>query len=64
MTAPAPVDLVHLADSDGDRCVVRVTGRFRPGGLTGRDILCAEVLVSTSFVDALLDGTSGRQTTC
>ncbi|MFI7090194.1 hypothetical protein [Streptomyces lydicus] len=34
---------------------MRVTGRFRgPGVLTGRDILCADVLVSASFVDARL----------
>ncbi|PZT76075.1 MULTISPECIES: DUF5959 family protein [unclassified Streptomyces] len=55
MMAPAPVDLIHLADPDGDRCVVRVAGRYQPGVLTGHDILRAEVLVSTSFVDARLD---------
>ncbi|MGW2839620.1 DUF5959 family protein [Streptomyces sp. NPDC001493] len=55
MTEPAPVDLVHLADPDGNRCVVRVTGRSQPGVLTGHDILCAEVLASTGFVDARLD---------
>lgn len=49
------MDLVHLADQDGNRCVVRVTGRFRPGVLTGHDTLRADVLVSASFVDARLD---------
>ena len=41
MTAPAPVDLIHLTDPDGDPCIVRVTGRFQPGALTGHDILRA-----------------------
>ncbi|MYW13982.1 hypothetical protein GT034_37375 [Streptomyces sp. SID2563] len=55
MTAPAPVDLIHLTDPDGDPCIVRVTGRFQPGALTGHDILRADVLISTSFIDARLD---------
>ncbi|KUN75322.1 hypothetical protein AQJ66_35920 [Streptomyces bungoensis] len=55
MTDPAPKDLIHLADQDGNRCIVRVTGRFRPGVLTGHDMLCADVLASASFVDARLD---------
>lgn len=55
MTGPAPVDLIHLEDADGNRCIVRVTGRFQPGILTGHDILRADVLVSASFVDARLD---------
>ncbi|MFI6063151.1 DUF5959 family protein [Streptomyces sp. NPDC051286] len=55
MTEPVPVDLIHLADADGNRCIVRVTGRFQPGILTGHDILRADVFVSASFVDARLD---------
>ncbi|MFF9567501.1 DUF5959 family protein [Streptomyces sp. NPDC014685] len=55
MTEPAPVDLVRLEDTGGNSCVVRVTGRFRPGVLTGHDVLCADVLVSASFLDARLD---------
>ncbi|AJT63135.1 DUF5959 family protein [Streptomyces chattanoogensis] len=55
MTEAAPMDLIHLADPDGNRCIVRVTGRSRPGVLTGHDILCADVLASASFVDARLD---------
>ncbi|KQX80008.1 DUF5959 family protein [Streptomyces sp. Root1310] len=55
MTEPAPVDLIHLADADGNRCIVRVTGRFQPGVLTGHDILRADVLATASFVDARLD---------
>ncbi|WP_333762671.1 DUF5959 family protein [Streptomyces sp. IBSBF 2390] len=52
--APAPagtVDLVHLADERGNRCVVRVTGPSRPGSHNLR----ADVLVSASWVDARLD---------
>ncbi|MET9623000.1 DUF5959 family protein [Streptomyces sp. NPDC006464] len=49
------MDLIHLADSDGNRCIVRVTGRSQPGGLTDHDVLHADVLVSASFVDARLD---------
>lgn len=55
MTEPAPMDLIHLADPDGNRCIVRVTGRSQPGVLTGHDILHADVLVSAGFVDARLD---------
>ncbi|MFF7360973.1 DUF5959 family protein [Streptomyces sp. NPDC008125] len=55
MTEPAPVDLVHLTDPDGNRCVVRVTGRWMPGVLTGHDTLCAEVLAAMGFADARLD---------
>ncbi|MGW7405066.1 DUF5959 family protein [Streptomyces sp. NPDC054833] len=55
MTEPGEVDLVHLEDADGNRCVVRVTGRSRPGVLPGHDTLRADVLVSASFVDARLD---------
>ncbi|MFC4606635.1 DUF5959 family protein [Streptomyces maoxianensis] len=50
-----PADLIHLEDSDGNRCIVRVTGRFQPGVLTGHDILCADVLVSASFIEARLN---------
>ncbi|MER6784178.1 DUF5959 family protein [Streptomyces sp. NPDC000658] len=55
MTGSAPADLIHLEDADGNRCIVRVTGRSQPGILTGHDILCADVLVSASFIDARLD---------
>ncbi|MEU7568283.1 DUF5959 family protein [Streptomyces fradiae] len=55
MTEHTPVDLVHLADPDGSRCVVRVTGRYRPGVPTHHDILRADVLASTSYLDARLD---------
>lgn len=30
MGEPEPVDLIHLADNDGDRCIVRITGRSQP----------------------------------
>ncbi|MEU9124412.1 DUF5959 family protein [Streptomyces sp. NPDC048506] len=55
MTESAPADLIHLADADGNRCIVRVTGRLQPGVLTGHDILRADVLVSASFIDARLN---------
>ncbi len=55
MTDPDAADLIHLEDADGDYCIVRVTGRFQPGVLTGHDILRAEVLAHTSFVDARLE---------
>ncbi|MFE7569893.1 DUF5959 family protein [Streptomyces sp. NPDC057539] len=55
MTEPDAVDLIHLKDVDGDHCIVRVTGRFQPGGLTGHDVLRAEVLAHASFVDARLE---------
>ncbi|MFI9820019.1 DUF5959 family protein [Streptomyces sp. NPDC052013] len=55
MTEPAPIDLVHLADPEGNRCIVRVTGRSQPGVLTGHDILRSDVLACASFVDARLD---------
>ncbi|MFD4133563.1 DUF5959 family protein [Streptomyces goshikiensis] len=55
MTEPAAVNLIDLEDVDGDRCVVRVTGRYQPGVLTGHDTLQADVLVSASFVDARLE---------
>jgi hypothetical protein len=55
MTDPAPVDLIHLADADGNSCIVRVTGRLKPGDPIFHDILRADVLVSASFVDARLD---------
>ncbi|MGW0667007.1 DUF5959 family protein [Streptomyces sp. NPDC002746] len=55
MTEPAPVNLIDLGDAHGNRCVVRVTGRYQPGVLTGHDILRADVLVSASFVDARLE---------
>ncbi|MFE1877794.1 DUF5959 family protein [Streptomyces sp. NPDC059496] len=49
MTEAAPVNLIDLGDADGNRCVVRVTGRYQPGVLTGHDILQADVLVSASL---------------
>ncbi|MEU6666095.1 DUF5959 family protein [Streptomyces sp. NPDC046727] len=49
------MDLIHLQDTDGNRCIVRVTGRSQPGVLTGHDILRADVVVSASFVDARLE---------
>ncbi|MEU6241460.1 DUF5959 family protein [Streptomyces sp. NPDC047024] len=55
MTEPGAVDLINLEDADGSRCVVRVTDRFQPGVLTGHDILRADVLTSTEFVDARLE---------
>lgn len=55
MGKPEPVDLIHLADAAGGRCVVRVTGRHQPGVLPGHDTLRADVLVSADFLDARLD---------
>ncbi|MEU5011033.1 DUF5959 family protein [Streptomyces sp. NPDC021749] len=55
MGEPEPVELIHLADAGGDRCIVRVTGRHQPGVLTGHDTLRADVLVSTDFLDARLE---------
>ncbi|WP_330240104.1 DUF5959 family protein [Streptomyces sp. NBC_00525] len=55
MSDAVAMDLIHLADPDGDRCVVRVTGRYRPGVPAGHDILRADVLAHTDFVDARLD---------
>ncbi|MFE2201324.1 DUF5959 family protein [Streptomyces amritsarensis] len=49
------MNLIDLGDADGNRCVVRVTGRYQPGVLTGHDILQADVMVSASFVDARLE---------
>ncbi|WP_326589352.1 DUF5959 family protein [Streptomyces sp. NBC_01294] len=49
------MDLIDLGDADGNRCVVRVTGRYQPGVLTGHDTLQADVLVSASFADARLE---------
>ncbi|MEU9148869.1 DUF5959 family protein [Streptomyces sp. NPDC048349] len=55
MTEPAPVNLIDVGDPDGNRCVVRVTGRYQPGVLTGHDVLRADVLISASFADARLE---------
>lgn len=55
MGEPEPVDLIHLKDADGNRCVVRVTARDLPGILTGHDNLLAEILVSTAVLDAHLE---------
>ncbi|KNE82662.1 hypothetical protein ADZ36_09530 [Streptomyces fradiae] len=54
VTESDAVDLIHLEDADGDHCTVRVTGRFKPGVLTGHDILRADVLAHADFVDARL----------
>ncbi|GHB78688.1 hypothetical protein GCM10010377_80950 [Streptomyces viridiviolaceus] len=42
MTEPGAVDLIHLEDADGDRCIVRVTGRYKHDALTTTD-LCGVV---------------------
>ncbi|WP_030759931.1 MULTISPECIES: DUF5959 family protein [unclassified Streptomyces] len=55
MSRPIAVDLIDLRDTDGNRCVVRVVGRYQPGVLTGHDTLRAEVLVSADFLDARLE---------
>ncbi|MFI8457227.1 DUF5959 family protein [Kitasatospora sp. NPDC085464] len=55
MTEQDTVDLIHLADADGDHCIVRVTGRPQPGVPTGHDLLRADVLAHTDFVDARLE---------
>ncbi|MCX4804062.1 DUF5959 family protein [Streptomyces sp. NPDC058682] len=55
MTEPAPVNLIDVGDADGNRCVVRVTGRYQPGVLTGHDVLRADLVVSASFVDVRLE---------
>ncbi|MFD7319495.1 DUF5959 family protein [Streptomyces sp. NPDC059875] len=55
VTEPDAVDLINLEDAEGSSCVVRVTGRFQPGVLTGHDILRADVLASADFVDARLE---------
>ncbi|MFJ2747208.1 DUF5959 family protein [Streptomyces sp. NPDC087297] len=49
------MNLIDLGDPEGNRCVVRVTGRYQPGNLTGHEILRADVLISASFVDARLE---------
>ncbi|WP_037854919.1 DUF5959 family protein [Streptomyces sp. NRRL F-2799] len=49
------MDLIHLEDADGDRCIVRVTGRLKLGVLTGHDVLRAGVLAHASFVDVRLE---------
>ncbi|MEW2315012.1 DUF5959 family protein [Streptomyces bauhiniae] len=49
------MDLIRLEDADGDRCIVRVTGRLKLGVLTGHDVLRAGVLAHASFVDARLE---------
>ncbi len=55
MTEPGAVDLIHLEDVDGDCCIVRVIGRYKPGVLTGHDVLRAQVLAHAHFVDARLE---------
>lgn len=55
VTEPDAVDLIHLEDADGNRCIVRVTGRYQPGVLPGHDILRAGVLAHADFVDVRLE---------
>ncbi|NUP50762.1 MAG: hypothetical protein HOW97_26145 [Catenulispora sp.] len=52
--AARSVDLIDLAGDAGARCIVRVTGRFEPGVLTGHDILRATVIVSANGVQSEL----------
>ena len=47
-----PVDLIDLAHGAETRCLVRVTGRFEPGVLTGHDTLRAAVIVSSNGAQA------------
>ncbi|MFF7922948.1 DUF5959 family protein [Streptomyces mirabilis] len=44
-----------MEDADGNRCIVRVTGRSKPGVLPGHDTLRADVFASADFIDARLD---------
>ncbi|MPY30062.1 hypothetical protein FNH09_01570 [Streptomyces adustus] len=55
MTEQGGVDLIRLADDEGNSVVVQVTGRHRPGVLTAHDTLTANVLVTTAFVSGQLD---------
>ncbi|MCF4139034.1 DUF5959 family protein [Streptomyces sp. Tue 6430] len=55
MTGQEAVDLIRLADDEGNSVVVRVTGRYMPGVLTGHDTLTANVLVTTGFVSGQLE---------
>lgn len=50
MTGQGAVDLIRLADDEGNSVAVQVTGRDMPGVLTGHDTLFANVLVATGFV--------------
>ncbi|MFH9861933.1 DUF5959 family protein [Streptomyces sp. NPDC017202] len=54
MSGQGAVDLIHLADDEGNSVVVQVTGRYMPGVLTGHDTLIANVLVTTGFVSGRL----------
>jgi hypothetical protein len=55
MTGQGTVDLIRLADDEGNSVTVRVTGRYTPGVLTGHDTLMASVLVTTGFVSGQLE---------
>ncbi|MFF9115569.1 DUF5959 family protein [Streptomyces massasporeus] len=55
MTGQEAVDLIRLADDEGNSVVVQVTGRDMPGVLTGHDTLTANVLVTTGFVSGQLE---------
>ncbi|MFI1000024.1 DUF5959 family protein [Streptomyces galbus] len=55
MTGQEAVDLIRLADDEGNSVVVRVTGRDMPGVLTRHDTLTADVLVTTGFVSGHLE---------
>jgi hypothetical protein len=50
MTGQGAVDLIPLADDEGNSVAVQVTGRDMPGVLTRHDTLIANVLVTTGFV--------------
>lgn len=49
------MDVIHLGDAEGNRCIVRILGRLHPGVPTGHDVLRAEVLASADFDDVRLD---------
>ncbi|MGW1132410.1 DUF5959 family protein [Streptomyces griseoluteus] len=55
MTESGAVDLIHLEDSDGDHCIVRVVGRYEHSVLPSPNVLETEVLAHASFVDARLE---------
>jgi hypothetical protein len=55
MTEQKAVDLIHLADDEGNSVTVRVTGREMPGVLTRHDTLTADILVATEFVRGQLE---------
>ncbi|MDX3215105.1 DUF5959 family protein [Streptomyces sp. ME02-6991-2B] len=54
MTGQGAIDLIRLADDEGNSVAVQVTGRDMPGVLTRHDTLIANVLVTTGFVSGQL----------